>query len=82
MTNINHFFIGGNRLLIVSNNSELFRGAKIGAANYASPKADFTNVTKFALGFNASLSYFFSRAIGLRLQAYLHLTITDIGANL
>lgn len=79
---INHFFIGSNRIKPISEKSEVFGGAKIGAVYFASNADDFSNITKFAIGLNAGISYFFNPRLGLRLQANLHFPVIDVGANL
>lgn len=79
---INYFLIGTNRILPVSEKFELSGGIKIGAVSYASKEDDFNNVTKFAVGLNAGMSYFISPVVGLRLQANLNFPVIDVGANL
>ncbi len=53
------FFIGTNRIVPVSESFEVFGGAKIGGVTYASKGNGFNNVTKFAVGISAGMSYFF-----------------------
>ena len=82
IASINYFLIGTNRILPLSEKFDLFGGVKIGAVNYASKAADFNNITKFAVGINAGMSYFFSSIVGLRVQANLNFPVIDVGANL
>ncbi|MBZ0243304.1 MAG: porin family protein [Bacteroidales bacterium] len=82
MASINHFLIGTNRIMPISEKSEAFGGAKIGLVYFASNADDFSNITKFAIGLNAGISYFFNPRLGLRLQANLHFPVIDVGANL
>lgn len=78
----NYFFIGTNRIVPVSESFEVFGGAKIGGVTYASKGNGFNNVTKFAVGISAGMSYFFNPNLGLRVQANLNFPVIDVGANL
>ncbi len=82
MASTNYFFIGTNRIVPVSESFEVFGGAKIGGVTYASKGNGFSNVTKFAAGISAGMSYFFNPNLGLRVQANLNFPVIDVGANL
>ena len=74
--------IGSNRIVPISESFEVFGGLKIGGVTYASKGNGFNNVTKFAVGISAGMSYFFNPRVGLRVQANLNFPIIDVGANL
>jgi len=82
MASTNYYFIGSNRIVPISESFEVFGGAKIGGVTYASKANDFNNVTKFAVGISAGMSYFFNPKLGLRVQANLNFPVIDVGANL
>ncbi|WP_194774514.1 hypothetical protein [Pararhodonellum marinum] len=81
-TQVHLALIGVNRLFPVSEETVLFSGIKLGTGTLASPFNNFTNITRFTVGFHGGVKYFVSDSFGLRLQANLMIPITNVGANL
>lgn len=74
--------IGYNRLIPTSSQMTFFSGLKVGTGTLASTDDSFTNITRFTVGVNGGVKYFFTEKVGLRLQANLMMPISNVGANL
>lgn len=81
-TAAHYALIGVNRLFPTSSQMAFFTGLKVGTGTLASLDNDFTNITRFAVGINGGMKYFFTEKVGLRLQANLMMPISNVGANL
>lgn len=77
----NYIYLGGSKLLPLNEEMFLFTGTNIGMGIYSGKDNNLGSTTKFAVGFNGGLKYFFSDRVGFRLQANLNLPITDVGAG-
>jgi hypothetical protein len=76
---VNYVFLGGSRLYPLSDETILFTGLNMGVGFMSNQ--DYRSVTKFSVGFNGGVKYFFSERIGLRLQASLNFPITDMSSE-
>jgi len=76
---INYVFLGGSRLYPLSDETTLFTGLNMGVGFISNQ--DYRSETKFSVGFNGGVKYFFSEKIGLRLQASLNFPITDLSSE-
>ncbi|WP_194973753.1 outer membrane beta-barrel protein [Aquiflexum lacus] len=74
--------IGYNRLFPTSSQMAFFSGLKVGTGTLASTDNTFNNITRFTVGINGGMKYFFTDNVGLRLQANLMMPISNVGANL
>ncbi|TVP44217.1 MAG: hypothetical protein EA341_16915 [Mongoliibacter sp.] len=79
---VHYAMVGYNRLFPASNQMALFTGLKVGTGTLASPENNFDSITRFTVGINGGMKYFFSDNVGLRLQANLMMPVSDVGANL
>jgi hypothetical protein len=78
----NYIYLGGSKLLQLNEDMFLFTGTNVGMGIYSGKDNSTSSTTKFAVGLNGGLKYFFSDKVGLRLQANLNFPITDIGGGL
>lgn len=79
---VHYAMIGYNRLFPTSSQLRFFTGLKAGTGTFASTENSFDNITRFAVGVNGGMKYFFTDNVGLRLQANLMMPISNVGANL
>lgn len=78
-----HFMmLGVNRLIPIKENIDFFSGIKVGSASLRFPESNFREQTRFSVGVQAGIKYFFSENIGLRTQAHLLLPIVEEGGSL
>ena len=78
----NYIFLGLEKLMPLNENAFLFTGTNLGVGIYSGKNSDLKSTTKFAVGINGGLKYFFSDRLGFRAQANLNFPITDVGAGL
>lgn len=77
-----YVMLGYNRLFPLSSQMALFSGLKVGTGTLASRDDNFDSITRFTVGVNGGMKYFFTENVGLRVQANLMMPISDVGANL
>jgi hypothetical protein len=73
--NINYFQIGAIKDMEIDEGFYGFGGLSLGAAYYNTTTSGISDLWRFALGLQAGLKYFFTDAIGLRLQGRMLLPI-------
>jgi hypothetical protein len=76
---VNYVFGGVSRLYPLSDATTLFTGLNMGVGFMSNDT--YRSVTKFSVGFNGGMKYFFSDRLGLRLQASLNFPITDLSSE-
>jgi hypothetical protein len=79
---VHYAMIGFNRLFPTSNQMAFFSGLKAGTGTVASSENNFNNITRFTVGLNGGMKYFFTDNVGLRLQANLMIPVSNVGAGL
>jgi hypothetical protein len=78
-----HFvMLGINRIIPFKENLDFFSGIKLGTAGLSFPDSNFSDQTRFSVGVQAGMKYFFSESIGLRTQAHLLLPVVSEGGSL
>lgn len=82
VTNANYILIGGNKLFPLNSQMTLFSGLKAGAGIVAFPNGDYRDISRFTVGLNGGMKYFFTEKVGVRVQANLMMPVSNAGANL
>jgi len=79
---INYILLGGSKLWPLSERFILFAGMGMGVGIIGSKADTFSTLTKFAVGANGGVKYYFNRKIGVRLQSNLNFPFTKVGGTL
>ncbi len=80
---ISYIMLGGQRIFPASDEDfQYYGGLRLGVVILASDENRFTDVSRFAVGPNAGIKYFFNDLLGVRLAVNLNFPITDVGAGL
>jgi hypothetical protein len=79
---VNYILVGGTRLFPLRRvPTEFFAGVNFGVIILGSKSNEFETLTKMAVGFNGGIKYYFSKAIGIRIQPNLNFPITNPGSE-
>jgi len=81
-TQVHYATIGINRLFPLNENVTFFAGGRLGTGTLAFTERDFSNQTRFSVGFQGGMKYFVSERIGIRAQANLMMPIVGVGTSL
>ncbi|MFN4123944.1 MAG: hypothetical protein ACK4GL_11660 [Flavobacteriales bacterium] len=79
---VNYILAGGSKLIPLNKQTQLYSGLKIGTVIISSKRDVFSNITRFAAGFNGGIKFLFTDMIGFKAQANIALPITDVGGYL
>ncbi len=76
---VNYVFAGASALKPLSDETILFTGLNMGVGFISNDT--YRSVTKFSVGINGGVKYYFSEIIGVRLQANLNFPVTDLSSE-